>query len=125
MDFEIPSEEKFPEQEQKNQNEPEPERGVETIESILEKIEMDFFNLQNETAGMSTAEEGYEIIRKLENLYDKTLDLSNEIGYQPMTGRNKFATPTSLSNEKKIKPLRDRIHNFLMDDAWEKYEKLK
>jgi len=103
----------------------EPEKGVENLDSTLGEIENKFLNLQNKTEEMSTDEEGYDIIRRLEGLYDKTLDLSNEIGYQPMTGKNKFATPTAIANERKIKPLRNRIHNFLMDEAWEKRDQLK
>jgi len=104
---------------------PEEEQGKEDVESVLAKVEDDFSTLQGDLERMETAVECSEIIKKLEGLYDKTLDLSNEIGYQPITGKNKFATPEAISNERKIEPLRTRIHNFLMDVAWEKYEKIR
>ena len=103
----------------------EPEKGVENLDLSLEEIEKEFSNLQNETEKIGADEEGYDIIKRLTALYDKTLDLSNEVGYQPITGKNVIATPTTIANERKIKPLRDRIHNFLMDEAWEKRGKLK
>ena len=97
----------------------------ESIESILAEVEKDLATLQGDLEKINTLEECYEIIEKLTDLYDKTLTLSNEIGYQPMTGKSQFPTPKAIFNEKKIEILRTRIHNFLMDVAWEKYEKIK
>lgn len=113
------------EQPQKISPSPETEQGKENVESALAEVEKDFSTLQSDLEKMDTAEECSEVIKKLEGLYDKTLDLSNEIGYQPITGKNKFATTEAISNEKKIEPLRTKIHNFLMDVAWEKYEKIR
>ncbi len=125
MELGVPPQETLKNEIVEDQEKNEQEKGVENLDSALDKTEREFLNLQNETEKMSTDEECYDIIKGLTGLYDRTLNLSNEIGYQPMTGKNKFATPTAIANERRIKPLRDKIHNFLMDEAWKKRDELK
>ena len=95
-----------------------------SIDSLLAEREAKLTDYKNKLEKLEPGNQEaiIKVIRALEKLYDDLLVLSNEHGYIPFAKNNIYPTESRLYNEKKIRELRTRVHNFLIDSAWNKYE---
>ena len=98
------------------------ENTVEYFESSIEGVESNFSKIQINLDQVNSIEGVRGIIKNLTGLFDETINLSKKLLENAEDSSIDIIEVMRL--KEKIKSLRDRVHNFLMDEAWGKFDRI-